>query len=297
MATKTFTVRFYAGVLALPTEDEEGDGTQAKYLSIPGILSAIAAKPAVGLKDGGEMYFLRDIKSWNNNKTFSAVFGKLRMSDLPHISDDRGNEHELNLKVDEGLIEKNYLIYMGEKNLLIFQENSYAGRTSRLAQYLTDFAGLTVEFGPIIKADSMRRFMRGGVELRKFDLSVAKPTNPTMFPSDNFSAGMMQLLSSAQGATLGVHMSANLPGARGNSFGIRTKQLLQKMVTGGFAKRAVVEVKEGNETFLIDLLADQISAKRDMQMVGRYPDPAKVFAELEKARQEVSSELREHFGN
>jgi hypothetical protein len=296
MASKTFTVRFYAGTLVLPTEDED-DGAQAKYLSIPGILAEIAANPAFGLKDGGEMYFLRDIKIWNNNKNFSAVFGKLRMSDLPHISDDRGNEHELNLKVDEGLIEKNYLIYMGEKNLLIFQENSYAGRTSRLAQYLTAFAGLTVEFSPIIKADSMRRFMRGSVELRKFDLRVAKPTNPTMFPSDNFSAAMMQLLSSSQGATLGVHMSANLPGARGNSFGARMKPLLQKMVIGGHAKRAVVEVKEGNETFLIDLLADQISAKRDMQMVGRYPDPDKVFGELEKARQEVSSDLREHFGN
>ena len=285
---KKFAVGFYTGTL----------GKNGTYESIHETLNALLRLPEpFAHKEGDNAYIVKGLSAWNSGRNLSGILCKVRMSDVPHIGDAAGHEEEIDLADDEGLLEKNHFIYTARRKLLIFQENFYGSRTSLLEDYLTEFSGTAVSFGPIIRPDVMKRLMKGDVMIRSMDIGIARPTNPKMFPSDDFSNAMMQLLHAGGAATLKVHINANLPGTRGGSLSKNLKSALSELLKIGKVRSAKVEIDVKGKARAINLIEDRIAAKCEVPMDGRYPQTKQMFEAMEAARREVSGDLDAFFGS
>ncbi len=289
MTTKGFSVSFYVATV-------RHNGNRLGLETVLGELLDQNAPPVLERED--DFLVVKDLESWNNGRNFKGVFGKIRMRDLPHKADRRGHEEDIRLGRDEGLIEKNHFIFTARRQLLIYQENFHGSFASSMANYLTRFSRRTVSFGPVLNPGAMARLMRAGTEVRKLDLSVARPRNPEMFPRDNFSREVLQLMASGDAATISIHMSANGPGQRGNRLSNRVRRAMKDLVEGDHARKAYVEVEsDEGRTFPIDLLVDRIRVRKEVEMDGRgrYPVTDRMYEALEGARRDSQGLLDAYF--
>jgi hypothetical protein len=285
--TKEYTVKFYAGAI----------GPDGQHASIAAALLALNSLPQpFVIGEGENTYFVKDLEVWNQNRSFRGVFAKVRMTGLPHIGDTGGIEQELNLEPTEGLLEKNHFIFTSRRHLLSYQENFFGPTSSMLGKYLTKFVGAAVDFGPVIKADALQRLMNGGTEMKKLELTLARPTNPAMFPANDFSQSILDLMQSTDSMSIQLNLSANGPGQRGNTLTPELKNIVRTLINRNAVRSARATVLEEGQTVPLDLIADRIAVRKDIEMDGRYPVPTSIYAALEEARQEVSSELDEYFG-
>jgi hypothetical protein len=283
-----FKIRFFVGAA-------RADGQDVPLIDA---LERIKSKQAAhSMKRGSEVYFLRDLQSWNQGKNFKGVLAKMRTKNLPHKGDASGYEEELDLAPNQGLVEKSHFIYTHHRQMLIFQQNFHGGTASTLAEILGSALGATASFDPIVKADAMARLMSGGTEVRSIDLTVARPTNNEMFPSNSFAAGLLQVMSSTKAATFSVHLSANGPGSKGNSFPQKTKRAIKELVEGDHTTKAQVKIQSNGNIIPVDLLADSVISMQEVEMNDRYPITESMFIALEQARREVRGELDAFFGH
>jgi hypothetical protein len=288
MPTKEYTVKFYAGTI----------GADGDHATIAAAFLALQARQAPYiLQEGESSYLVKDLETWNHNRSFRGVFAKVRMTGLPHVGDTAGAEQELDLQPTEGLLEKNHFIFTARRELLSYQENFYGPSTAMLGRYLTRFVRTAIDFGPVIKADAMRRFMNGNTELKKLELSIARPTNPAAFPANDFSQPMLDLMHTSDSMTLQLQLSANGPGQRGNSLAPEVKNLVRTLIQRNAVKSAKATVQEEGTMVPLDLISDRIAVRKDVEMDGRYPVPQSVYAALDEARTDVAAELNEYFGN
>jgi len=287
MSTKSFSIRFYAGIARVGGAE----------VPLAKALKAIHSKQALhSVKRGSDICFLRILETWNNDQNFRGVLSKMRTENIPHKGDVAGNEEEIALSKGQGLVEKTYFIYTHRRSLLIFQQNFHGCVVNVLAEILGNAISATVTFSPILKSDAMARFMSGESSLKKFTVSVARPTNPSMFPNNEFSTPMLSMMNESNAATLSVHMSANKRGTRGNRFPAKMKRAIRDFVANDFTRNVQVEIESDGHVIPIDLLADSVMSKQIVEMRKRYPVQAKMFAALEAARKEVQQDLDAYFG-
>jgi len=195
MSTKSFSIRFYAGIARVGGAE----------VPLAKALKAIHSKQALhSVKRGSDICFLRILETWNNDQNFRGVLSKMRTENIPHKGDVAGNEEEIALSKGQGLVEKTYFIYTHRRSLLIFQQNFHGCVVNVLAEILGNAISATVTFSPILKSDAMARFMSGESSLKKFTVSVARPTNPSMFPNNEFSTPMLSMMNESNAATLSV---------------------------------------------------------------------------------------------
>lgn len=85
--------------------------------------------------------------------------------------------------------------------------------------------------------------MRGGVELGKVQLRIARPTNPDWYPADDFSREILQLLAQGGGDSLYVQASVDgrLMPTRQPEMEARWKRALREFVNDGLATTARVD--------------------------------------------------------
>lgn len=247
--------------------------------------------PATALEDGSdEKYQIRSIRAPSNRKVYMAVFGRSKYGEVPEQATETGDESDVELKPDHGLVQKNHFLFYPDLNLVVFQRNGTASRYTHMQRYLNrpTYKGYVLE--PVLTRDSYQRLSEGG-EIKKVELSLLKPTFDVDQQSDQFLSEVVNLFGAAGAERMKITVSAN-----------RNRSLLELMRTSvpkaarhGRARVARVTMKEDNE--IIDLIADRIS--QPMQVTvgdnGR-PIPRSVFEELARAKDARKSDLQAFFG-
>ncbi len=286
---KEFTIEFYTGQIGAA-------GDRGKVSDLLQTLSKKRQRPVIEFK--GMNHEIRDLRSHNKGASFTGVFAKYRADDLPHAGAPGKKERELDLDEDEGLIEKNYFHYFKRNELLVYQRNGNGSTTSRLAAYLSDFVNETVAFNPVIQEHALRRLMKRGVTPKSLVLSIARPTNPDLYPDNQWNSQLFDVMNSIGGVRLFVRATTDIRStdATRRSLHNRVKRAVAELIDMEAVTVARLNVEEDDITHPIDLLMDRIFSKQPVEMKGRYPVPESINAALRKGREEQRQALQAYFG-
>lgn len=289
MTTKSMTIEFYQGVV----------GTNGNADTVSGLMAELAdadPRPVITIK--GMQHEIRDLRSYNRGASLSGVFAKFRQNDIPHAGAPGGAEHKLDLEEEEGLLEKNHFLYFREHELLVYQRNGNGSTTMRLAAYCSVFNNEAVAFNPVLQLEPMRRLMRNNVLPRRLDLTVARPTNPALFPDDEWNNNLMRVMTEAGGMRIHARITADARSADRNDWYLsdRIKRSINELVSNDLASVAKLRVEEDGIVHPIDLIADRLLSQKDVEMDERYPVPESIYAALRQARNDERETLQEIFG-
>lgn len=282
---KKFSVGFYVGHL--------GEGQDGPRVS--DVLADLARRtefPVMTQSSG--KYQIRVLDPLGGGSSYRGVFAKYRHDDIPHVGRPAGDEREIALDEDEGLIEKNYFLYYRARELLVWQVNGSASEVQRLADYLGQVAGLSGALSPVVKADAIGRLMRNDVQPRSIEVSVARPTNPELYPNDRWSSELFRLMAGVGGVNATIRISGGGRGRGARAMLSHAKDAVVSLAASGHA--SVARVKVGGIEHPIDLIAERVKSKIDVDMNGRYPVASQVFAALAAAKDECMEDLDAYFG-
>lgn len=229
----------------------------------------------------------------------AGVFAKIRKDQLPHAGRTGQQERELDLEADEGLVEKNHFLAYRDRDLLVMQANRHAGTAIALGHYLGSFAGHSVAFDPVLQPDAMEKLMRGDLHPVRVEAGFARPTNPELYPEDNWSEQFMNLLSGAGGSYVKLTINSD------NSDNEDTNKLKDVMRHAWRSIKDMPKVRtlkmdmanEDGFVYPIDLIADRLKDKITIDVRGRYPIESHMFTEMATAKEGVNDSLDRIFGN
>lgn len=215
--------------------------------------------------------------------------------DLPHAGTLDGAERELELDDEEMTIERNYFLFFPQRRLVVWQENRRACSVAILGRYLSDVLGTTITFDPVLTPDAARDMLLERYPPKVLDFTVARPLNPDMYDPNDDSGRVMRLLAGLGGLTGSFRISANATGMRGRLLNaVQALQLCNAIVQSGHATKVQLELDGIDHP--IDLLMDRLRAKITVEMLGRYPVPASIYAGLWEVKDSFNDELIALFG-
>jgi len=236
--------------------------------------------------DGRFSYELRDLSV--RGGSVQGVFAKFRSDQIPHIGQAGGREREIRIAENEGLLEKNHFIYRPSDQLLVFEQNGHGSRPARLARYVTEQAGETLNFDPVLQSDAVERLMRGQAEMRAMRVSFARPTNPDHFPDDEWTRDLMKQMAIAGGSTVALSITSDSrsDNEERSKLSARMKNAVTALMRSGYARTVRVRVEEDGIEHPIDLMADRITSVQSVTMAGKYPVRGSIYAALNSAFEE-----------
>jgi hypothetical protein len=182
--------------------------------------------------------------------------------------------------------------------VLLWHVNGHANTPNQFTRFLSDLSGTRVVADPVVQPDAMRRLMRGGVELRKVQLRIARPTNPDWYPSDDFSREILAVLAQGGGDSLYLQAVADgrLASTKQTDLSGRWKKAIREFVNDGVATTARVEVAEDGIDHPIDLIADRLLSHIEVDHDGRYAPTDTMLGALLSAWTDVEVKIRDTFG-
>ena len=236
--------------------------------------------------DGRFSYELRDLSVQGG--CVQGVFAKFRGDQIPHIGEAGGNEREIEIAENEGLLEKNHFIYRPLDRLLVFEQNGHGSRPARLGRYITEQAGEVLTFDPVLQGDAVERLMRGEAEMRSMRVSFARPTNPDLFPEDQWTHSLMEQMAIAGGSSVALSITSD---SRSNEeekskLSARMKGAVTALMRSGYARTVRVKLEEDGIEHPIDLMEDRITSVQSVTMAGKYPVRRSIYAALNSAFEE-----------
>lgn len=284
MSLKKYQIRFFQGNVAVG-QSEVSKILQkfSEYL--------LLGNSAPTILDGITKYQLRELISLNGGASFKGVFAKFRDDAPQHIAKETGAETAIMLNVDEHIIEKNYFLYQSSRELLIYQTNFSASDSSRLASYLTSFAAgaSTISFSDVLRPDALQELLAGKV--KSVEVGFARPKKIANFAHEtDWSKNMMRLLSGSGAGTITVKVSTR---SKKQALAKEMKDVVTEFLQLESTRSLKVRL-EGVER-PIDLMAECIKDKMEVAMVGLYPNPLSIYAELEKAKDRQQEDLDKYF--
>ncbi|MCL1476761.1 MULTISPECIES: DUF6731 family protein [unclassified Marinobacter] len=235
--------------------------------------------------EGKYLFEIRDVEQLADGNTIRGVFAKFRSDQIPHAGQAGGKERELDLTQDEGLIEKNHFNFRLSDSLLIFEQNGHGSRPAKLARYISDIAGETLTFDPVLQRDVVDRLMKPGANLTALKVTFARPTNPDMYPDDDWSKGLLDQLSTAGGSSVGLSITSDSRSGdkEKRALADRMKKAATAFMRSGYARSLKVNVEENGIEHPIDLIADRILSVQNVSMAGKYPMKESIYAALNSA--------------
>lgn len=281
------TIDFFTGNTVLDDGRAVGD-----------ILSELAAEGQTCQlwKDGRFAYEIRNLGQ--AGKRVKGVFAKFRSDQIPHAGEPGGKERELDLGEGEGLLEKNFFLFDKPRNLIAFQRNGNASRISKLGEYLSALDDKTITFDPVLKPEATERLLRGDIVPLRMELSFARPTNPEMYPADDWGKEILDVANKAGATRARLILSSDRRSAQAedHSLSNRVRNALGAFHDAGLATVARMHVLEDGIEHPIDLIADRLQSVQDVEMLGRYPSPDQMYAALDTAIGEEREALDAIFG-
>lgn len=230
---------------------------------------------------------------------YRGVIGKYRRAVLPHAAIPGGAERELDLEEDEHLIEKSFFKYFSDYRLLILQRNRYAINSTLFSNYLS-INGYTTLLNPIIETADLQRLMDNQTNLRSVNLTIARPTNPDVFIGieHDFNNSIISSLNSSNAASINLSI-------RGDGYtkepekrflNLNIKGALLELKNRFNLKKADILLEENGVSHPLDLVADRLFYFTDIEMTGRYPVSADMWAALRESRDGKEQEIQNYFG-
>lgn len=223
-------------------------------------------------------------------------FRKFRNTDIPEIGSLGEDAEQIELEDDEGLIEKNFFVYYEEHDLLAWHKNSHSSGVNQFVNFLGTTAGVRVTAGPILQSDAISRLMSGDVELKKIEITLPRPTNPRLYPDDDFGAGIMGMMTDADADSLKISMGVDL--RRADTEGKLTQRLkrtLRNLANSG-ASTARAHVFEDGVEYPIDLIADRVFSWQSVETNAYFPPNFTMYGIIDTAKAECQEELDGYFG-
>ncbi len=289
--SKSYKVVFFQGQVG-------ADGSSGSVSQILNNLITDREIPIIQIKKNG--YELRDLERINQGNVIKGAIAKFRQNNLPHAAAPGIVDRELDLDENEGLIEKNFFLFYKKWELLVWQTNGNGSRVGRLAEYLTEIFGETVLFNPVLQVEAMRRLMNKEFEIKQVRVRVARPTNPDLYnPKQQWSKDILSLMNNSGGMHVDITMRGDGHSKKPEKryLAKRVKSAIKEMIKSGDVKAAKVVVEdEFGATHPIDLIADRLYSRQDVQMIGRYPSKESMFSALKHAKDECQNDLRDVFG-
>ncbi len=283
MATKKYKVRFFQANVG---------ANQTKASELLAGLAKIIAKDGVGpsILLGDNKYQIRELVSFNNDKSFKGAFAKLR-DDAPHIAHEAGTEKPITLDANEHLIEKNYFLYSSDNELLIYQTNFSASSCSKLGQYLTTCAAgaSTVSFSDILRPAALQKLLAG--QIKSLEVAFARPKKLANYANEHdWSKNVMGLLRGSGAGRISVKVSTR---SKAQALTDEMKGVIQEFFDNDYTRALKVKLEDVERP--IDLISNAIKDQIEVVMDGIYPNPLSIYAELEKAKDRQKDNLSDYF--
>ncbi|MED0060465.1 hypothetical protein RCU70_04180 [Escherichia marmotae] len=223
-------------------------------------------------------------------------FRKFRNTDIPEIGSIGEDAEQIELDDDQGLIEKNFFVYYEQNDLLAWHKNAHSSGINQFVNFLSSVAGVKVTAGPIIQSDAIARLMSGDVELKKIEFTLPRPTNPQLYPQDDFGSTILSMMNSADADSLKISMGIDLrrtdtEGKLAN----RLKSTLRNLVSNG-ASTARAHVLEDGIEYPIDLIADRVFSLQSVETNTHFPPSFTMYGIIDTAKAECQEELDAYFG-
>lgn len=248
--------------------------------------------------DGGYVRELWRARQVRNPNAWFGQFRKFRQGDLPLVGAPGEEGHELEIEDDEALIEKNLFLVVPPHDILLWLVNGHANTPNQFTRFLSKLAGTKVTADPIVQPDAMRRLMRGNLVLKKVQMRVARPTDATWYPADDFSKEIFEVMAKGGGDSLLVEASVDgrLAPSRRHALALRWKRAFRDFVNDGHATMAKVDVIEDGIEYPIDLLADRLVTSVQVDHDGRYAPAETMLGALQAAWTDIEPMVTETFG-
>lgn len=285
---KNYNVDYFSGVFQSDADDE------LDVFRIFCELEGLDERPFYNLGSYG--YQLRSMEVAGN--TVKGVLAKFRVADLPHAGGPAGEERELELEEQEGLIEKNHFLVKRDMAVVVFQRNGQAARIGKLGEYITQYTGATVVFNPILQPESIRRMLDDRLQPVSLELSYARPRNLELFPADDWGNRFAHLAEAGGGARAHVKLTADRRSTdpEKNTLANGIKAGVASFVEARLASVARMTLTDGYNDYPIDLIADRLVDSISVRMNGRYPVLNSMFSELDNSYHARREEIDEIFG-
>ncbi|MFD1260658.1 MULTISPECIES: DUF6731 family protein [Entomomonas] len=239
------------------------------------------------------LYDLWGVKKRTRPVSIAGEFRKFRKQDLEYgLPKNEGQPLDLG---ENGLIEKNCFVYYPENQILGWCRNGNACTTKRLETFLQEKWGTDVSIIPVIRADAIKRLLSGNSILKRIEITVPKPTNPDMIPSNDFSAQTLQMLNSSDADSMYVEM--RIDGRKGNSnksLKDNLKFAVRELFEMGATKAKAV-VDENGAIYPIDLIADRVYSIQEIETNGNPPSGT-IHKVIDSAMNECRESINEYFG-
>ncbi|WP_147470788.1 DUF6731 family protein [Pseudomonas syringae group genomosp. 7] len=231
---------------------------------------------------------------------FQGIFAKIRKDELPHAGKAGHPDRDLGLAEDEGLVDKNHFVYYEENELLVMQANRHAGTAVALGKYLTDINGQTsISFNPVLQPDATRRLMRQDLTPVHLETSFARPTNRDMYPDDDWSPDLLDMLAQLGGGNVKLSITADrkriTEGADRLTDKVRRVAQAFRQLPNVRKIKINMEDAEGI-IYPIDLIADRLKVKIEISVTGRYPNEEGMYKALKGAKNDQLDNLQQIFG-
>lgn len=244
--------------------------------------------------DGGRGYTRELFGLTRRRRSLGGVLRKFRTSDLPAIGAIGRATEDIPLGPDQGVIEENFFVYYREHDLLGWHINAHGSHPSRFAEFLSAVWDTEVVIEPVIQPDAARRLMSGGTELKKIIVTIPRPTNPDLYPNDNFSSSVLTAMGNAGADTLHLEMGVDLRRSSDNRLARAVKQTLRNLHSLGASTAKATVIEDGFQ-HTIDLIADRVSSRQRAETDGRPPAET-MYGLIDDAREECSEAIDGYFG-
>jgi hypothetical protein len=282
--TRKFKIDFYC-VTSKGKRKHKVISNALKAIELNGCTEAIA------LEGGDEKHQLRSVVSVASGNVIKAVFGRCRYNEELTQGDDTGSEADVPLKPGHGLVEKNYLLFIPNQNLIVYQRNSNGSHHSKLQAYLNRLLGEALVLEPILQRDAYKKLIDGG-EVKRFEVSFVAPADATLYEGI-LTSKATEMLKECGASSGHIKMSV---GRKEGGLQDWIKSALQSLARSGLS--TVARVKVGDVDHPIDLIADRLvmPAAVSVNANGRA-SADDYYAALENARTDASSALETFFGS
>lgn len=219
----------------------------------------------------GDAYQIRDLRRIGN--VWRATFAKLR-DDAPHIVKADNREQEIPLDDGDKILEKSHFLLREQSNVVVWQVNRNAGALSRLERYLSELLNDVVLLPLVMDEDRLEQVMAG--QLYQIEFAYDRPR-----VIDGRAASWNQSTFDMMNRIDAAHAKFVLRAQRNGHLLDTAKAMVRQLVGANETNKIRVRLTE--ETEPIELFAVPLKDEMRLELIGRYPVPARAFEGLEEA--------------
>lgn len=252
--------------------------------------------PIRALIENSSDYQVRNLTSHDGGKEIRGSFVRFRQ-DVP-MSGARTSLVEKPVTLDDGheILEKNYFsLFIGDTyEVIAFHQTLVGGTISGLARYFSAIAGegRFVFFNDLLTAESLDELLKGTL-IKHIDFRIAKPRAARFAPDpdDTWTQQGMEFMNQTGATSFQAKLSTKSP-TRGLFSNI--KDPLKKLLASPQTRKLKIKLSDHSDP--IDLFADRIKARIDIDLKKGQPNPDQVYNAIWSAKIKLEPSFLSYFG-